>query len=386
MPAAIVRAAPAPPAAPATSPGTGGRRWLWAAGFGLFALIGGAIGGGVVAAFLGGDDDGVAQTPGAATQTPGQLTVQQTSAVMEVAAKGRQSVVLIESTRRAGGTTIEDVGSGVVIDRDGHILTNAHVVLGTDSLKVILPDGSERSAILIGHDYPFTDIAVLQIGPVGLAPVAVGDSAALVLGETVVAIGNPLAEFEGSATVGVVSGLLRRRVFDGVRQDDLIQTDAAINPGNSGGVLLNLQGQFVGMPTAILRVTRNNQAVEGMAFALPANRILEVARRIISSGGSYPRPTIEAEVLDISADVLARFPRLAATQGALVTGLTPGGAADQAGIGAGDIITSVGGKPVDRDNPFLNGLLGLEPGQVTKVVLNRNGRIIELEVRLARRG
>ncbi|MBI5949834.1 MAG: trypsin-like peptidase domain-containing protein [Chloroflexi bacterium] len=370
--------------APAVPPGKRSGGWWRTVAFGALALLGGVIGGAAVA-ILAGDDDTETPTTGADADKTVLLTVEQTGAVVEVATRGRQSVVRIESTRRVPGGTTEDIGSGVVIDRDGHILTNAHVVLGTDSLKVILPDGSERSAILVGHDYPFTDVAVLQVGPVGLTPVTAGDSSALVLGQTVVAIGNPLAEFDGSVSIGVVSGLLRRRVFDGVRQDDLIQTDAAINPGNSGGVLLNLQGQFVGMPTAVLRATRNYQSVEGIAFALPANRILEIASRIISTGASYPRPSVDAKVVDISPDTLAVYPGLAATEGGLVTSVAPGGAADQAGMSVGDIVTSVGGKPVDRDNPFLNALLGMEPGQATKVVLNRNGRIIEVEVRLGRR-
>ncbi|MGI8927110.1 MAG: S1C family serine protease [Tepidiformaceae bacterium] len=348
------------------------------------ALVVGALAGAVAAVLVEGDESppeasGPSEGPG------GQFNVQQTSAIADTAAKGRQSVVRIESTRVATGGTVEDVGSGVVLDREGHILTNAHVVLGTESLKVVLPDGSERPAILIGHDFPFTDVAVLQVGPVGLAPIETGDSNSLVLGETVVAIGNPLAEFDGSVSVGVVSGLNRKRLFDAVRQDDLIQTDAAVNHGNSGGALLNLRGQFVGMPTAVLRITRNNQPVEGISFALPANRLLEVARRIIAEGGSYPRPSLGAEHIDITPEVTGRFPRLAANEGALLTAVTPAGPAGAAGSVAGDIVTSVAGAAVNRDQPLLNALTSVAPGQVVKVVLNRNGRIIEAEVRLGKR-
>jgi S1-C subfamily serine protease len=313
------------------------------------------------------------------------LTVEQTSAVASSAASARPGVVRIESSKRTAGGTEQDVGSGVVLDTEGHILTNAHVVLGTDSLKVILADGTERGAILIGHDYPFTDLAVLQIGPGGLSPLPIGDSSSLKLGESVIAIGNPLAEFDGSVSVGVVSGLNRVRTFDGVRQGDLIQTDAAVNNGNSGGALVNLQGQFIGMPTAVLRESRSGAAVEGIAFALPANRLLEIARVIIRDGGQYPRPSLQIDHQDLTADILPKFGRLNAKEGAIVLALIPNGVADKAGILPGDVVTSIGDQPVNPDHPLFNVLMGFSPGDTVKVVLNRNGRIIEAEVRLVQR-
>ncbi|MGH7753858.1 MAG: S1C family serine protease, partial [Gemmatimonadales bacterium] len=297
----------------------------------------------------------------------------------------RPSIVRIESARRTPEGTISDVGSGIILDADGHILTNAHVVLGTETLRVILADGSERPAILIGHDAPFTDIAVLRIGPVDLDPLEVGDSTSLALGQAVVAIGNPLAEFEGSVTVGVVSGLNRSRTIDMVRQPDLIQTDAAVNNGNSGGALLNLKGQLVGIPTIVIRATRNDQPVEGIAFAIPSNRAMEVARGIIQANGNYPRAALGLEHMDITAEVAGRFGRLATAEGAIVATVTPGGPAAQAGIQPGDIITAIGGTAVDRAHLLLNGLMEHQPGSTVKVVLNRNGRIIEADVRLGTR-
>ncbi len=370
--------APAPPAPRRSGVGLAAIGGIAA----LAAILGGAVSGLIVAATQ--DGDGASD----ATSTPvgrAELSVEQTSAVADAAAKVRPSVVRIESTKRSPGGTEQDVGSGVVIDTEGHILTNAHVVLNTDSLKVVLADGTERPAILVGHDFPFTDIAVLQIGPGRLTPVAPGDSSVLKLGETVVAIGNPLAEFDGSVSVGVVSGTNRVRTFDGVRQLDLIQTDAAVNNGNSGGALVNLQGQFVGMPTAVLRQSRSGQVVEGIAFALPANRILEVARGIIANGGQYPRPSLQVEHVDLTAEVLARLSRPAVREGALVTAVLAGGASDAAGIQAGDIITRVGDADINAEFPLLNSLLPVSPGDTVRVVLNRNGRIIETEVRLAKR-
>lgn len=347
------------------------------------AVVGGLVSG-VIVSQLG---SGRADAPGASPQSAARATlfVEQTSAVADVAARARPGVVRVESSKRAVGGVENDVGSGVVIDLEGHVITNAHVVLNTSSLKVVLSDGTERPAILIGHDFPFTDVAVLQISPGRLTPIEIGDSSALHLGDAVVAIGNPLAEFDGSVNTGVISGKDRKRTFDSVRQDGLLQTDAAVNNGNSGGALLNLKGQFIGMPTAVLRQSRGGQPVEGIAFALPSNRLMPIVNRIIAEGGAYPRPTLELEHLDITDEVLQRAPRLAVTEGALVTAIVPNGAGATSGIQAGDVLTSVGDLPVNRDSPLLNAFMAFEPGQATRVVLNRNGRIIELEVRFARR-
>jgi len=352
------------------------------------ALLAGILGGTAAAILVTSarDDPGTPAGAGIAA-TPGVLTIEQTSAIAESVARARPAVVRIESTRRlANGAMEQDVGSGIVFDASGHIVTNAHVVLGTDTLKVVLSDGTERPGILLGHDYPFTDVAVIQIAGTRIAALPFGDSGALKLGETVIAIGNPLAEFDGSVSVGVISGLNRVRTFDTVRQDDIIQTDASINSGNSGGALLNLRGEVIGMPTAILRQSRGGQIVEGISFALPGNRVAEIARRIVTDGASYPRPSLGLEHVDISAESLRQLPRNTPEEGAVVTSVPVGGPADAAGLQAGDIITTVGDQQVTRKNPLLNTLLRYQPGQTVRVVFNRNGRIIEAEVRLAKRG
>jgi S1-C subfamily serine protease len=351
----------------------------------VFAALVGGIVGGVVVALIDDDPQPAAVTGGGpGGGLPRAVTVERTDAVITAAAVARPSIVRIESTRRTAAGLEQDVGSGVIIDNEGHIVTNAHVVLGTETLRVILADGSERSAILIGHDAPFTDVAVLQIGPGGLTPIEVGQSSTLALGETVLAIGNPLAEFEGSVTVGVVSGLNRQRTIDGVIQPDLIQTDAALNQGNSGGALVNLEGQFVGMPTSVLRQSRTGQVVEGIGFAIPADRLMDVARQIIARGGNLARPTMGFEHLDITTEVASRF-RLPVDEGALVTDIAPGGPAAVAGIQRGDVITQLEDVAITRSMPFLSALASHKPGEAVRVVLNRNGRIIETEVRLGTR-
>ena len=371
---------PAPPA-----PRRNFAAWQLVGGAALVAgLLGGLAGGGIVALL---DNTGNSGSPSAsqATATPAAFTVQQTSAILDVASKSRPGVVRIESTHRTQTGTEQDIGSGVVLDTEGHILTNAHVVMDAETLKVILADGTQRPGIVIGTDYPFTDVAVVQISPGNLTPVPVGDSTRLSLGETVIAIGNPLAQFDGSVSVGVVSGLNRTRVFDAVRQDDLIQTDAAINNGNSGGALLNLQGQLVGIPTAVLRETPNGLPVEGIAFALPSSRAMTIAQRIITDGARYPRPSLDADTLDISPDLPPRLNRTAISDGAIVVAVLSGGAAASAGIVPGDVITKIGDEEVNQATPVLNTLLSHQPGDVVRVVLNRNGRIIETDVRLAKR-
>ncbi len=352
-------------------------------------LAGGIIGGIMSGLFVwavvdyGGSDPPPAAQPTATAPTPTKLEI--TNAIANAAARGRASVVRIESSRRVAGGLQRDVGSGVVMDQQGHIVTNAHVVIGTESLNVILPDGTERPALLIGHDYPFTDVAVLQISPGGLTSIEPGDSGALLPGETVLAIGETLSEFQGSVTVGVVSGVNRTRYYDGVVQRDFIQTDAAVNHGNSGGALVNLEGQFVGMPTSVIRLTESGQQVEGVAFALPANRVMDVADRIVALGGSIPRPSLGFDHIDLTPENLARLPRLPLDEGALVSAIPAGSPVFDAGIKVGDIVTMLGDDAITRQNPLLNVLQAYEPGQTVKVVLNRGGRIIQTEVRLVKR-
>ncbi len=354
------------------------------------ALAGGLIGGvaaGLVVWLAIGNSDPASPPAREATSAHGApTTIEITSAIAEAAFRVRPSVVRIESTKRtSGGGTEHDVGSGVVLDSQGHVATNAHVVIGTDAVKVILSDGSERPAILLGHDYPFTDLAVLQVSPGALSPIKVADSEALVLGEMVLAIGEALSEFQGSVTMGVISGLNRKRYYNGVVQPDFIQTDAAVNQGNSGGALVNMKGELVGMPTGIIRSTETGAPVEGIAFALPSNRLLEIARRIIASGGTVVRPSLGFDHVDLTPDSLPRLPRIAIDEGAIVSAVAPGGPAAEAGIKVGDIVTMLGDEAINRQNPLLNALMRHDPGQVVKVVLNRSGRIIETEVRLVKR-
>ncbi|MEZ4482516.1 MAG: trypsin-like peptidase domain-containing protein [Dehalococcoidia bacterium] len=375
-----------PPGQPGAGRTAANRSLLLVAAVGfLAALIGGVAGGTVVAIVKDDSSAPLSATSPGENRTTAATRVDITSAISDAAATGRASVVRIESERRTGGQQITDVGSGVVIDAAGHIVTNAHVVLGTSSLRVFLADGTERQAFLIGHDAPFTDIAVLQIGLDGPPPLPVGDSSALQPGETVVAVGNPLSDFAGSVTVGVISGVNRVQVFDGVRNDDLIQTDAALNNGNSGGALLNLAGQFVGMPTAVLRESSSGLPVEGIGFAIPSNRLVAIAGEIIARGGALPRPSLGIDHADLTPEAAVRAGLPPGTGGAVVTAVNEGGPAGMAGIQPGYVVTRVGDYEVSFDEPLLNALMPHDPEQTVTVYLARNGQTIETRVRLGRR-
>lgn len=353
---------------------------LIAAAAGIAALLGGVVGG-LVVAFVIGDDD----AEGEQSTSGRTVSVEITSVVSDVAQQARPGVVRVESATRVAADD-RDIGSGVIINElEGYILTNAHVVLGTEALQVVLADGTVRPAVLIGHDYPYTDVAVLQISPGGLTAIEVGDSSTLQLGETVIAIGNPLAEFDGSVTVGVVSGLNRSRTYEGIRQSDLIQTDAAVNNGNSGGALLNLDGQLVGLPMSVLREVGSGASVEGIAFALPSNRANAIAERIIGEGGSIERAGMDLQVVDLSPANAASFQNVAVEEGALVVAIRPRGAGAAAGIELGDVIIEIEGESLNRDRALHQVLERYDAGDTVQVVFNRNGRIIEAEVTLAKR-
>jgi serine protease Do len=227
-------------------------------------------------------------------QTTTTMSVSEDSAVIEAVKKTEPGVVTIVNTlqSRSGrgfrpfgpgsGSNIAE-GSGVIIDQQGHIVTNAHVVQGASQLDVIFSDGTETGATLLGADAA-NDIAVLQVSGNVPGVVPFGDSSALQLGETVIAIGSPLGSYRGSVTVGVVSGLDRSVQDSG--QSGLIQTDAAINHGNSGGPLLNLTGQIIGINTLVVQTSDSGEITERLGFAIPSNTVSSVVNRIIGRGTS----------------------------------------------------------------------------------------------------
>lgn len=231
----------------------------------------------------------------------------------------------------------EGTGSGIIIDAQGHIATNNHVVENSNDIIVVLNSGKEVPATVIGRD-PATDLAVIKIEEKNLTYAELGDSSKLEVGELAVAIGSPMGtDFAGSVTAGIISGL-NRKVPIGDKSIALIQTDAAINPGNSGGALVNSQGQVIGINT--IKFVENR--VEGMGFAIPINEAKPIIKQLMENK-KVIRPMMGIEGQTISEDVAKQYN---VPQGVLVRTVYMGSGADKAGLEQGDIITKVEDKKV----------------------------------------
>jgi serine protease Do len=261
------------------------------------------------------------------------------------------------------------LGSGIIVDSRGYVLTNNHVVQGVERIKIALADGRTFRASLVGRD-PFTDLAVLKIDGKNLPVVTLGDSARLAIGETVVAIGNPLW-IEGGATVttGVVSGRGRSTEQEGLPVlHNLIQTDAAINPGNSGGPLVDLAGRVIGINTAVIA------SAHGIGFAIPINNAKPVIKALIA-GGRITRTSLGLFAMSLTPQ-LADVYDLALDRGALVKRVDAGGPAELAGLQPGDVITAADGRPV-KDLHHLHDQMALHTaGESVTLRVWREGQML----------
>ncbi|WP_439214459.1 serine endoprotease DegQ [Duffyella gerundensis] len=262
----------------------------------------------------------------------------------------------------------EGLGSGVIIDAaKGYVLTNNHVVNGADKISVQLSDGNEYDAKLIGHDEQ-TDIALIQIqGAKNLTQIKVADSDALKVGDFAVAIGNPFGLGQ-TATSGIISALGRSGLnLEGL--ENFIQTDAAINRGNSGGALINLNGELIGINTAILASSGGNI---GIGFAIPGNMAVELAKQLIEFG-EVKRGQLGIKGTELTPDIAKAF-NVDAQRGAFVSEVLPQSAAAKAGIKAGDIITSLDGKTISSFAELRVKIGTTAPGKQVKVGLVREGK------------
>ena len=265
-------------------------------------------------------------------------------------------------------------GSGFIIDADGSILTNFHVIDRADRILVTLSDGRSLRAHVIGSD-PDTDIALIKVDDQAGLPVApIGDSSTLRMGEWVCAIGNPLG-YEHTVTVGVVS-YLGRKLFD-ASLDNYIQTDAAINFGNSGGPLINSRGEVIGINAAI------SSRASNIGFAVPINGASAILPQLRAKG-RVSRGYIGVHLRDVDAD-LQQSLGLSIRQGALVQDVTPGSPADRAGVRPYDVILSFDNQPIANDDQLIRQISGRSPGTAAQVRVLRDGRQQTMTVKLAER-
>jgi putative serine protease PepD len=330
----------------------------------LAGALGAGLGAGVVIAT---DDDG--GSTGSSTSASGEVSTASLpdGSVAKVSAKVLPSVVSIQFTGEAGGGS----GSGVVIDESGLILTNNHVVEGAadgGSLTVAFQDGTSTSAEIVGRD-PSADLAVIRADNAdNLVAIQLGDSEDLQVGESVIAIGSPLG-LSGTVTTGIVSAK-NRPVLPGSSAGDesvlnAIQTDAAINPGNSGGALVNLDGELVGINSAIATLgasTGGQSGSIGLGFAIPINQAKWISEQLIETG------SVQHALLGITVDNSTGEVR-----GAVVQSVEPGSTAESIDLQEGDVITAFGTQAIDSADSIVAAVRSAEPGTTVRVTFVRDG-------------
>jgi len=289
---------------------------------------------------------------------------------------------------------VSSQGSGFVWDTQGHIVTNNHVVENAYNITVTFSDGTTTTAEVVGTDVQ-SDLAVIKVDPTGLTlhPVSLGDSQIVKVGDLVIAIGNPYG-LAGSMTQGIVSALSRSLTVDSSNPfssstytiPDIIQTDAAVNPGNSGGVLVNTSGEVIGVTSAIQSTTNANA---GIAFAIPSH-IVERIVPVLIKDGKYQHPSLGLSGITLTANYATEMGLDANTHGVLITDITPGGAADIAGLKEttqqytrynrgviifGDVITAIDGNPVRTYEDLVSYIFNkTEVGQKVKLTILRDGK------------
>lgn len=347
-------------------PGTG----ALVAGALAFLLVGGAVGG-AVGGFVASErsDSGTVVTSNGTVVQAQPLATEPGGSVQNVAAKVLPSVVEVQVQTQTGGGE----GSGVVLSADGLILTNNHVATAggqsATGIQVGFSDGSVAPATLVAAD-PASDIAVIKADKTGLTPIAIGSSSNLVVGQEVVAIGSPLG-LSGTVTSGIISALNRPVSTSGNNSDqssviDAIQTDAAINPGNSGGALVNMNGELIGINTAIATLGGGAQGSAagsiGLGFAIPVDQAKRISDELIQTGKA------------VQTQIGISVPQVSNVNGAQVMSVVPGGPADNAGIKQGEVITAVDDRPIDSGDALIAAIRSHAPGDKVQVtVTGANG-------------
>jgi 2-alkenal reductase len=316
------------------------------------------------------------------------VTVAESLAMIDAAKKVGPATVTITSTHSEGPTpapTSQALGTGIIFDSEGHILTNDHVVAAGNTFTVLFASGKTQVvARLVGRD-PLDDLAVLKVDDKVPAVAEFGSSTDLQPGQMVLAIGSALGDFRNTVTSGVISAL--HRTLGGTSEmDDMLQTDAAINHGNSGGPLVNLSGQVIGVNTAIAGTDPGSGDIaQGIGFAIPSNRARDIALQILAHG-TVQHPFIGVTYRGIDSQLQAAQ-SLPVDHGAQVSSVTTGSPADKAGIKKGDIILAIDGKTIDADNTLSGLLRKHNPGEQVKLTVLRPGSNsnLTIEVTLGQR-
>ncbi len=269
----------------------------------------------------------------------------------------------------------DNYGSGVILNEDGYILTNMHLIRKADQIQITLRDGRQGKAKVIGTD-PDTDLAVLKVDLEDLPSLAIADSTTLRIGDVVLAIGNPYG-FGQTVTQGIVSATGRKRL--GISTfEDFIQTDAAINPGNSGGALVNTAGELIGINTAIISNTGGSQ---GIGLATPVHIATNVMEQLIEDG-RVTRGWLGIEAQIAPPDTI---PSDIAESGVLIAGVMNDGPADRAGLQPGDVIVSILGEPVTEPEQAIRQITGIDPGTTISLKVLRGWEIMDFKLEVAER-
>lgn len=269
----------------------------------------------------------------------------------------------------------QGIGSGVIVTKDGYILTNNHVVDGAEEVRVALQDGREFEAKVIGRD-PKSEVAVIKIEGSNLPAVPLADSDKVEVGDVVLAIGNPFGIGQ-TVTTGIVSATGRGGTL-GLDYEDFIQTDAAINPGNSGGALVDAEGRLIGINTAILSRSGGNQ---GIGFAIPTNLAREVMESLVENG-RVTRGYMGVMIQDLTPALAKGLDLKESTRGALVGDVTPRGPAAKAGLKSGDVIVEVNGKKIADSRNLKLQVARVKPGETVDVKVLRDGEEQTLQVKV----
>lgn len=339
------------------------------------------FGGGMLASSMGGNNKSVmlqsverTSTNTNETSNSGVMTTQQ------IAESAGNSVVEIKTetvttNNRLQQAVSEGAGSGVIVTNDGYVVTNNHVIDGASKITVTLKSGDSYEATLIGTDAT-SDVALLKINASDLQPAVMGDSDKLSVGETVVAIGNPLGELGGTVTDGIISALNREITIDGDTMN-LLQTNAAINPGNSGGGLFNEYGELVG----IVDAKSTGTGVEGLGFAIPINDVKTVVESLSQNGYVKGRPNLGVSLVDINSAETAMQYRVS-EMGVYVAKVADNSGASVAGIQSGDMLVSIDGTAVSSAADVKTAIKSHQVGDTVKIEVQRNGSMLTLNATL----